>query len=96
MFEMACVGTPSLVVCGEPFEVETATRLEKAGAVMNLGFGGELDYAQVPVALEALAANTDKRRRMSLRGRQLIDGRGCERVVGMIRERVEALGTYAS
>jgi len=96
MFELACVGTPSLVICGEPFEVETAQRLENAGVVVNLGFGGNLDFARVPIALYVLAGNSDKRRHMSLRGKQLIDGRGSERVVGMIRERVEALGAWVS
>ena len=89
MFELACVGTPSLVICGEPFEVETATRHEQAGAVVSLGFGGDLDYAQLPEAVDALAMNAEVRRQMSIRGKWLVDGRGCERIVRLIRERVE-------
>lgn len=88
VFELCSVGTPSLVVCGEPFEVETAARLEEAGAVVNLGFGGDLDYAELPRAVEALSAGVEKRRQMSARGKQLVDGGGCERVVRLLRERL--------
>ena len=91
MFELACIGTPSVVVCAEPFEVETAARLQKAGVVVNLGFGGDLDYAQVPKAVDALAAEAATRRRMSDYGKQLVDGRGCERIVRLIRERAKEL-----
>lgn len=92
MFELACVGTPSVVICGERFEVETAARLEEAGAVMNLGFGGEIDYKQVSKAVDALAANSEMRRQMSVWGKELVDGRGCERIVRLIRERVVEVG----
>ena len=88
IFELFCVGTPSLVVCGELFEVETAARLEKAGAVVNLGFGGTLDYTRLPESVDALAENAVMRSTMSRCGKQLVDGEGCERIVGLIRERV--------
>lgn len=88
MFELACVGTPSLVVCAEPFEVETAARLEKAGAVLNLGFGGSLDYTRLPESVDALAEDAEMRSTMSRCGKQLVDGKGCERIVRLIRERV--------
>lgn len=96
MFELACVGTPSLVVCGERFEVPTATRLERSGTVVNLGFGGELDYDLVPKAVDRLATDQENRSRMSVRGKELVDGRGCERIVRLIRERVTTLGACRS
>lgn len=88
MFELACVGTPSLVICAEPFEVETAARLEKAGGVVNLGFGGTLDYTRLPALVDALAEDAEVRGTMSHCGKQLVDGKGCERIVRLIRERV--------
>lgn len=84
MFELACVGTPAVVVCAEPFEVETASRLEKAGAVVNLGFGSDLNGMEIAKSVDALASEAPTRTRMSERGRQLVDGRGCERIVGLI------------
>jgi spore coat polysaccharide biosynthesis predicted glycosyltransferase SpsG len=89
MFELACVGTPSIVVCGEPFEVEPGIRLDKAGAVVSLGFGGGVDYAKLPDLVDDLSNGVEVRRRMSARGKESVDGRGCERTVGLIRERLE-------
>jgi spore coat polysaccharide biosynthesis predicted glycosyltransferase SpsG len=88
MVELACVGTPSLAICGDWFEVETAARLEKAGAVLNLGFGGNLDYTRLPASVDALAEDAEMRSTMSRCGQQLVDGKGCERIVRLIRERV--------
>jgi spore coat polysaccharide biosynthesis predicted glycosyltransferase SpsG len=84
VFELLCVGTPSLVVCGEWFEVETASKLEKSGAVVNLGFGGDLNGERLREAVEALAKDAKQRKELSLRGKQLVDGRGCERIVELI------------
>lgn len=86
MFELACVGTPAVVVCGEPFETETADRIANNDAAINLGFGGDLDYERIPEAVDGLAVDVGRRRRMSARGKALVDGRGCERIVGLIRQ----------
>jgi spore coat polysaccharide biosynthesis predicted glycosyltransferase SpsG len=96
MFELACVGTPSVVICAERFEVETAARLERAGAVVSLGFGEDLNYDRVPSAVEELAGNPERRRQMSARGKALVDGRGCERIVRLIRSRLAERGGVLS
>jgi spore coat polysaccharide biosynthesis predicted glycosyltransferase SpsG len=90
MFELACVGTPSVVICGEPFEVETARRFERAGIVKQLGFGGEVDYARLPTMIEDLSADVEERTQMSRRAQQLVDGWGCERILNVILERAMA------
>jgi len=86
MFELACVGTPSVVVCGERFEVETAQRLERAGVGRCLGFGGDLQPGRLGGAVEALARDPASRQAMSQRGQQLIDGQGAQRIVQLITE----------
>ncbi len=91
MFELLCVGTPSLIICGERFEVETASRLEKAGAVVNLGFGGDMNYGQLPKAVEAFAMDVERRKQLSFRGKQLVDGCGCKRVLDLIRHHTVAV-----
>jgi UDP-2,4-diacetamido-2,4,6-trideoxy-beta-L-altropyranose hydrolase len=91
MFELCCVGTPSLVVCAERFEEETAGRLDAEGAVMNLGFGGDLRPEALTAAVETLSGDGDRRQRMSERGRALVDGRGCDRIVETIASRMAAL-----
>lgn len=87
MFELACVGTPAVVVCGERFEVGTAARLAQEGAVMNLGFGGDVEEGQIARAVGTLAADRQKREAMSSRSRALVDGRGAGRVAALIRAR---------
>ncbi len=86
--ELACTGTPSLVVCAEAFELETARRLEGAGTSRVLGFGGELDYRLVPEAVDRLCADVEARARMSRCGKALIDGRGGERIIRLIQDQL--------
>lgn len=87
MLELCCVGTPGIVVCGDRWELETAERLARAGAVVNLGSGLDLDFNRVPAVLDALCADPERRRAMSAAGKGLVDGRGCERMAELIRER---------
>ena len=88
MFELACIGTPSVVVCGERFEEETASRLEQSGVVVNLGFGAAINYEDLSKTIDSLALDWSRRKRMSVLGKKLVDGKGSERIVRMIRQRV--------
>jgi spore coat polysaccharide biosynthesis predicted glycosyltransferase SpsG len=88
MFELACVGTPSIIVCAEHFEEETASRLDRAGVVRNLGFGGALSDAAIAEAVDTLAGDVEKRREMARCGRELIDGKGAVRIAQRIRSAV--------
>lgn len=92
LLELACMGTPSIVVCGERFEVETAARLEQAGFAVNLGFGGDLEETRLCEAVDTLSADLELRKRMSGKGRELVDGRGGQRVMDLIRERIAMSG----
>ncbi|MBM4133148.1 MAG: hypothetical protein FJ245_05195 [Nitrospira sp.] len=92
LFELACAGTPAVVVCGERFEVGTAHRLAQAGAAVNLGFGGDVHEPQIAQAVDALAADPARREALSLRGRALVDGCGSSRVAALIKERWARLG----
>lgn len=88
MYELACVGTPSIIVCAEPFEVGSAARMQKAGAVLNLGFGGSLNYSKIPKAVEDLAGNRARREFMASCGKRIVDGKGAERIVHLIRTKI--------
>ncbi len=93
MFELACVGTPSLIVCAERFEVETAGRLEAAGAVECLGFGEDVAEARLRPAVETLAGDLQRRQRMSACGMRLVDGRGCLRIVQLVKQALVTAGS---
>jgi spore coat polysaccharide biosynthesis predicted glycosyltransferase SpsG len=90
MFELCAVGTPSIVVCAERFEEETASRMARRGAVVHLGFGDDLDYVRVTSAVDALVEDVAARRRMSDTGKALVDGRGGDRVAQLVVSRIAA------
>jgi spore coat polysaccharide biosynthesis predicted glycosyltransferase SpsG len=84
IFEMACVGTPAVVLCGEPFEEQTADRLARLGYGCSLGFGRNVTAEMLTRVVYDLLCNPEHRRRMGQRGRLLVDGRGAERCVAEI------------
>jgi len=88
MFELACVGVPAIVLCAEEFEEETADRMEQYGVVENLGFGGRVSAERIYERVSLLMEDTVRRTEMSRRGQALIDGRGAERVVKLITEKL--------
>ncbi|MCL5962261.1 MAG: hypothetical protein M1358_23605 [Chloroflexi bacterium] len=88
MFELACVGTPGIVVCAEEFEVETAERFAMEGIVVNLGFGGRLDPIALVRVVQDLISSPETRRRMSIRGKELVDGQGAVRVAKLVLEKL--------
>jgi spore coat polysaccharide biosynthesis predicted glycosyltransferase SpsG len=84
LFELACTGTPAVVICGEPFEEQTAADMETRGFGINLGFGRYLKSSDVVRALMVLYSDVDRRVEMGRRGRELVDGRGSERIAAAI------------
>jgi len=86
LFELACTGTPVVVVCNEPFEEETADYLEKKGFGLNLGFHNPPCRGRITDIVMKIGEDGSARRQMSEQGRALIDGRGIERIVDLIFE----------
>lgn len=84
LFELACLGVPAIVICGEPFEVGTADRIEKEGFGINLGFGEYLDKKDIYNEVNKLICDTALRSKMSKKGKDLIDGKGITRIVDNI------------
>ena len=80
LFELACLGVPAIVICGERFEEETAQRLQEEGFGIILGFGRDVNEKAIYGALKRLMASFDLRTAMSKRGKTLVDGRGIERI----------------
>jgi spore coat polysaccharide biosynthesis predicted glycosyltransferase SpsG len=79
LFEMACCGTPVLTVCNEPFEEETAYRLEKMGFGLVVPFNKTLQKEAFHRLFSRLFKK-DYRKKQSLRGQELIDGKGISRI----------------
>jgi len=84
LLELSCVGVPSIVVCGEQFENETAKLLQKNGFGINLGFNPNLSKKKIFYATKKLLADFELRKNMSNSGKKLVDGKGANRVAKII------------
>jgi len=85
-WEVAFLGLPSCVLVSAENQVASVARLHGEGVAQSLGWASGCSADRLIGALEGLVDDPDRRRDMSERGRSLVDGRGAERVVGMVRE----------
>ena len=86
LFELACMGVSTIVICGELYEVETANRLQKVGFGINLGFGKYIEEKKISNTVFQLMNDINSRLTMSKKGKELIDGNGVKRMVENIVE----------
>jgi spore coat polysaccharide biosynthesis predicted glycosyltransferase SpsG len=79
--ELACVGVPQLLIVQSECHWPTAQRLEEEGAAMCLGWHENVSAQTIRHAVQNLLGDNLERQAMSRCGRQLIDGRGQDRLV---------------
>ncbi|MCX7047508.1 MAG: UDP-2,4-diacetamido-2,4,6-trideoxy-beta-L-altropyranose hydrolase [Candidatus Sumerlaeota bacterium] len=84
-WELAFMGLPSLLLILGKDQQGIAEGLAREGSALNLGWHEDLRMDSLTHAAEDLIHSPDKRRRMSERGRALVDGCGAERIVNLIR-----------
>ena len=89
-YEALCAGTPTLALSCDSWQQKTVSALARAGACVNLGPGGELDSKSLAALVGQLDRDRVLRRTLSRRGRKTVDGRGAERVSGIIRNLIRA------
>nr|WP_315463274.1 hypothetical protein [uncultured Rhodoferax sp.] len=95
LMECLCVGLPTLVVSAEPWEAETAMRVADLGATVNMGFGADINEADLLETVQAIRKDPVRRRQMAMRGRSLVDGRGSERIVATVERLLRDTRTRA-
>ncbi len=78
LHEAIAVGTPALVINQVEHQQTKARFVEKSGAVVNLGLGHDYDVKKFKKALKWRKPELES---MSLKGKNLIDGRGIFRVI---------------
>ena len=81
LHEAMAVGTPAFVINQVSHQVEKADRAEKQGAAMNLGMAESWNESRLPEILKSRPETLEK---MSLAGKNLIDGKGLKRVADAI------------
>jgi spore coat polysaccharide biosynthesis predicted glycosyltransferase SpsG len=79
--ELACVGIPQLIIVQNEAHWPTAQRLEEEGAATCLGWHENVSPQTIRQALQNLLSDQAERQAMARCGRQLIDGRGPDRLV---------------
>ena len=84
LLELSKTGIPSIVVCGEKLEEETAILMEKKGFGINLGFSKNISQDNLINKTQLLIDNYSLRKKMNNIGPKLIDGKGSSRVSKLI------------
>jgi UDP-2,4-diacetamido-2,4,6-trideoxy-beta-L-altropyranose hydrolase len=83
-WELAYMGLPSLLIVLADNQIPIADSLQKKGFMRNLGWHSDLTDGDMARELSHLIGSQSERHRMSLRGRQLIDGNGADRVADAV------------
>ena len=79
-YELAAVGVPALLIGLDVDHARSAADLDKAGAAIFLGVAGDLNDGALTRAIGDLAADSNRRTKMSKTAQALIDGRGALRI----------------
>jgi spore coat polysaccharide biosynthesis predicted glycosyltransferase SpsG len=86
LHEAISVGTPAFVINQVEHQQTKARFVEKSGAAINLGMGNQHDVEKFR---EALNFRKQKLESMSLKAKQLIDGRGLYRIIDAMNKLIE-------
>jgi len=85
-WERCCLGLPSIVMVLADNQKDIAEELGKEGVVVNLGWHEDVTEMDIKNAVENLLADSDKRGKMNLKGKEMVDGIGIKKVVEKIIE----------
>lgn len=88
-WELLHLGVPLILVTLAENQREIAASLAAAGVAEVLGWHAGITTASIASAVTSLAGDLERRRAMGERGREMVDGRGADRVA-------EAIGSLAS
>ncbi len=83
-WEVAFTGLPCLVIALDAPQLIVARELESRGVAMNVGLHESASAAKIGACIKQLLCSPEDRVRMSMRGQELIDGKGVDRVVGAL------------
>lgn len=81
LYELAATGTPAVTVLQAENQIKAAGMMDKEGIVINLGMGHKVSPENIAREVSLLLENYERRKKMSERGQELVDGRGVERCV---------------
>jgi UDP-2,4-diacetamido-2,4,6-trideoxy-beta-L-altropyranose hydrolase len=80
-WERCCLGLPSLVIMTADNQVELSEYAAKRGLIALLGHSADVNSDHILDTVLEIMRNSELRSAMSVRGRDLVDGLGAERMV---------------
>jgi len=83
-YEMALLGTPAIVLSLNEVHKNIMDTFAQAGSVQHLGTIEDVPVKTIADAVKQLAEDQPLRKQMSLKGKNLVDGRGAGRVIDQI------------
>ena len=86
LHEAACVGTPAMALWEDQHEKVQSEWFAEKGCTINLGRGIAAKEKDITKAVDNLLKDTMKWKKMSDKGKELIDGRGIERIINIITD----------
>lgn len=81
LYELALFGIPSVTICHHERHQAVAEAFARKGSVINLGIGTQLDEQMIASTVCRLLDDPLARTALSWNICQVVDGRGCERIV---------------
>lgn len=87
-WELCLLGLPSLLIDVAENQKPIAKELNRRGCAIHLGGAHEFNDAQLATQLEQLLRSPEARQAMSIRCRELVDGRGVLRVLSAMRSKL--------
>jgi spore coat polysaccharide biosynthesis predicted glycosyltransferase SpsG len=88
LYELACVGTPAIVLYEDEHEGENGMAFEKHGFGCCIGRGTDVNKDDILGALKKFEA-ADTREAHSAKGREIVDGKGSYRILDIIKDVAE-------
>ncbi len=83
-YETAVTGTPSIIISHSDLGAARTKEFEKGGSALHLGPISEINEDDIVEAVEKLLGDDSLRAEMSRRGRNMVDGKGLERIISEI------------
>ncbi|MCD6472789.1 UDP-2,4-diacetamido-2,4,6-trideoxy-beta-L-altropyranose hydrolase [Candidatus Aerophobetes bacterium] len=83
-YELAKMGIPAIVIAHSREDKLNAERFAEHGTCVSLGYCKEVNKEKICSVIRKLLSNKEIRKKMSIRGRELLDGRESERIAKII------------
>ncbi len=86
IWEALFLGLPSLTYFRDSLQGRIVSLLQQRGALASLGTDRDFDASQLVSEAQSLANDTSRRALMSKRGRQIVDGKGAQKVACLLED----------